>query len=79
MPEDPRAVRVWTENFERCLRAAEAHAPEWATIFRELPDIIRRTRWVEDLSRELARGGFGEVAVEPLSMGCAAIVSAARV
>jgi demethylmenaquinone methyltransferase/2-methoxy-6-polyprenyl-1,4-benzoquinol methylase len=76
MPEDPRAVRVWEESFAQALAAAEAHAPEWAPIFRELPGIIRRTSWVPDLARELAGAGFEDVAVETLAMGTAAIVAA---
>jgi demethylmenaquinone methyltransferase / 2-methoxy-6-polyprenyl-1,4-benzoquinol methylase len=77
-PQDPRALAEWTAAFERFAREAEAQSPEWVTIFRELPDIVRRSTWVPDLERELARCGFREIAVESLSMGCAAIVTARR-
>jgi demethylmenaquinone methyltransferase/2-methoxy-6-polyprenyl-1,4-benzoquinol methylase len=77
-PADPRAAARAEEQLAACLALAEARAPEWVTIFRELPGIIRRTTWVEDLLAALRRGRWAEIGCEPLSMGCAAIVSAVR-
>jgi demethylmenaquinone methyltransferase/2-methoxy-6-polyprenyl-1,4-benzoquinol methylase len=52
--------------------------PEWRTVFRELPDLLRATDWVDHATRCLERRGFEAVARQPLLFGIAALVKAVR-
>ena len=55
------------------------HYPEWHTIFRELPDLIRSTRWVGELLAALQAHAFEDIAVTPLTFGASTIVTARNV
>lgn len=52
--------------------------PQWAQTFRELPIVIRRTNWVEELQAALRAEGFAAVASQRLTLGGAALVSARK-
>ena len=75
-PTDTRVREGWEETFRRLLAEAEAEHSIWTPMLRELPGIIRRSDWVAESCREMKRCGFREISVNPLSMGCAAIVTA---
>ncbi len=77
-PADPRAAAAFEAQLDLSRRRAEAESPAFVTLFRELGEIVRRSRCVEDSVRELSRCGFRDVAVESLSMGCAALVTARK-
>lgn len=76
LPEDPEALRIWSETFERLAREVESREPVWATMMRDLPGIIAGSEWVEETRRELERCAFRDIVVDFLSMGCAAVVTA---
>lgn len=73
----PRALwRAWMWLLERF---APRFHPEWSNCFdRSLPHLIAESRWVADLTRELAARGYRDVARRRLSFGTAAIVVARR-
>jgi demethylmenaquinone methyltransferase/2-methoxy-6-polyprenyl-1,4-benzoquinol methylase len=52
--------------------------PQWARTFRELPILIRQTKWVEELQAALRAEGFGEIRQQRLTLGGAALVSAKK-
>lgn len=52
--------------------------PQWSTIFHELPQLIRRTTWVEDLVQALEAEGFVAIRVERLMLGGAGLITARR-
>jgi demethylmenaquinone methyltransferase/2-methoxy-6-polyprenyl-1,4-benzoquinol methylase len=73
----PRALwRVWMWLLERF---APWFHPEWSNLFdRSLKDLIVRSRWADDLERELAVRGYRDVRRLRLSFGTAALVVARR-
>lgn len=76
----PPGWRVWLFHayFKAMQLAGGALFPAWREIYRGLPVLIERTRWVPELERELARSGFSEVRTEHLTAYGSAIVSATR-
>lgn len=50
--------------------------PAWKTIFYELPDLLRRTEWVTDLTKALEENQFSHIEVESHTMGISTIVTA---
>lgn len=50
--------------------------PEWRTIFYELPELLRQTKWVDKLIEILEANGFSYVEVESHTMGISTIVTA---
>jgi demethylmenaquinone methyltransferase/2-methoxy-6-polyprenyl-1,4-benzoquinol methylase len=50
--------------------------PQWARTFRELPILIRQTKWVEEAQTALRAEGFSEVRQQRLTLGGAALVTA---
>lgn len=69
---------VLEDNFAACLAAAKGADSEWVTMFSELPGVIRESRWVDELVDELRAAGFRNIASRPVSVGCAAIVTAVK-
>lgn len=52
--------------------------PEWKEIFYELPAVIRKTNWINELTAALRREGFSEIQVESLTMQGSALVTGRR-
>jgi demethylmenaquinone methyltransferase/2-methoxy-6-polyprenyl-1,4-benzoquinol methylase len=52
--------------------------PEWKEVFHELPNVIRETKWVADITEALKREGFCDIQIEQLTLEGSAIVSARR-
>jgi len=52
--------------------------PEWKGVFRELPNVIRETKWVAELTESLKKEGFRDIQVESLTCEGSAIVSASK-
>ncbi len=52
--------------------------PEWKEVFHELPNVIRETKWVAEITAALKREGFCDIQVESLTCEGSAIVSASK-
>ena len=52
--------------------------PEWKETLYELPNVIRKTRWIEELTEAMRREGFEEIRVESLTMQGSALVTAKK-
>ena len=52
--------------------------PEWETSFRDLPTLIRETKWVDELTKALRANNFSDIKIDPLAFGASAIVSARK-
>lgn len=75
-PEHPVVRKAWERHFRRLHHAALNEWPAAIRVFDELPEIVRRSRWVEELTMLFVAHGFGGVAVEQLGRGTSAIVLA---
>lgn len=50
--------------------------PEWKEVLIELPTVIRKTRWVFEVTAAMRREGFSEIRTESLTLQGSALVSA---
>ena len=75
-PERPDVREIWETRFEELRRWARASQPEAEQMMTLLPEVIRASRWTRELPELLAKEGFSDVTLEPMSFGTCAIVSA---
>jgi demethylmenaquinone methyltransferase/2-methoxy-6-polyprenyl-1,4-benzoquinol methylase len=52
--------------------------PEWKETFYELPNVIRKTDWISELTAAMLREGFREIKVESLTLQGSALVTGKR-
>jgi demethylmenaquinone methyltransferase/2-methoxy-6-polyprenyl-1,4-benzoquinol methylase len=77
-PPDRLFARVWELYFRILQTAASRVYPRWRTIFYELPQLLRSTRWVTELIECLRKSVFTDITLESLTLGTAAIVTARK-
>lgn len=78
MPQRPLWAKIWEAHLGLMNRLGGGRFPEWREAFAGLPELIRRTTWVEDVVRLLHAGGFLDVSVQRLTFGSATLVSATK-
>lgn len=77
-PENPFA-RFFLGVYFRIMQALGSHAfPRWKTVFHELEDFLKQSRWVSELVAALETHGFRGIDARRFTLGCAAVVSAVR-
>ncbi|MGQ0526021.1 MAG: class I SAM-dependent methyltransferase [Betaproteobacteria bacterium] len=69
---------VWRTYFRMMQSVGSRVFPAWREIFFGLPELIRETRWVDELDASLRQNAFREVRIEPLTMHGSAIVTARK-
>jgi demethylmenaquinone methyltransferase/2-methoxy-6-polyprenyl-1,4-benzoquinol methylase len=52
--------------------------PQWKTALEGLPELLRKTRWVTQLTRGLEENAFSEIHVRPLTLGTSTLVTARK-
>jgi demethylmenaquinone methyltransferase/2-methoxy-6-polyprenyl-1,4-benzoquinol methylase len=72
-PTHAAVVGVWNERFDRLRAWAAERHPAAKTMFDELPEIIRASRWIEELSDLLQASGL-ETSVAHQTWGISALV-----
>ena len=70
--------RLWKFYFRILRRLGSPLFPEWKTVFFELPEFLRQSRWVPEVNAELRGNDFQRIRSESLTWGAAAIVTAVR-
>ncbi len=75
-PEHPVVRKAWERHFERLRHTALNEWPAAIRVFDELPEIVRGSTWVEELTTLLIAHGFSGVAVERLGRRNSALVLA---
>jgi demethylmenaquinone methyltransferase/2-methoxy-6-polyprenyl-1,4-benzoquinol methylase len=75
-PEHPVVRKAWERQFQRLRHIALNEWPAAIRVFDELPEIVRRSSWVDELTMFLVAHGFSGVAVERLDRGTSALVLA---
>jgi demethylmenaquinone methyltransferase / 2-methoxy-6-polyprenyl-1,4-benzoquinol methylase len=70
--------RAGWEAWWRLLGPALARRAAWAEVAQELPDLVRRSRWLPALLEALPRHGFVDVRVQHRTLGACALVRARR-
>ena len=74
-PRHPLTRWGWRLYFGILTLIGKRLAPEWSTVFDELPSLLRETAWVSESEVLLRESGFCDIATESLTFGAAAIVT----
>jgi demethylmenaquinone methyltransferase / 2-methoxy-6-polyprenyl-1,4-benzoquinol methylase len=77
-PTNPLFVGLWKMHFMFLQTYGKWKHPEWDMAFRDLPLLLAKTRWVDELTHALRANKFLEVKVEYLLFGASVIVSARK-
>ena len=75
-PEHPVVRKAWERHFRRLRHTALTEWPAALRVFDELPEIVRRSAWVEELTMLFVAHGYSGIAVERLGRGTSALVLA---
>jgi demethylmenaquinone methyltransferase / 2-methoxy-6-polyprenyl-1,4-benzoquinol methylase len=67
---------LWRVHFRLLQTAGSRLFPEWRTVFFELPDFLRETRWLPESLDRLERLSFEGIRCIPLTCGAAALITA---
>lgn len=77
-PEKRPFTAVW-ECYVRLMRLfGSLRYPQWRNVFDGLPPLLRETAWVGEVAQALERNRFSDIAIQPLTFGSAAIVTARK-
>ncbi|HLL26608.1 MAG TPA: class I SAM-dependent methyltransferase [Xanthobacteraceae bacterium] len=77
-PTNPLFVGFWKLHFKFLQTYGKWKYPEWEVAFRDLPLLLAKTRWVDELTRALRANKFSDIRVEYLIFGASVIVSARK-
>jgi demethylmenaquinone methyltransferase / 2-methoxy-6-polyprenyl-1,4-benzoquinol methylase len=53
--------------------------PEWENVFYGLPELLRQTRWVQELQTVIHENALSEIKVDYLTLGASAIITARKI
>jgi len=70
---------VWEFYFRLLQTIGALKYPQWRAIFDGLPGLLRETKWAGELQESLQENGFSETAIEYLTIGTSAIITAKKV
>ena len=71
-------LALWKMHFKFLQTYGKWKHPEWDIAFRNLPLLLEKTQWVDELTRALRANEFVDIKVEYLIFGASAIVSARK-
>jgi demethylmenaquinone methyltransferase / 2-methoxy-6-polyprenyl-1,4-benzoquinol methylase len=71
-------LALWKMHFKFLQTYGKWKHPEWDMAFRNLPLLLEKTQWVDELTRALRANEFVDIKVEYLIFGASAIVSARK-
>jgi demethylmenaquinone methyltransferase/2-methoxy-6-polyprenyl-1,4-benzoquinol methylase len=75
-PKSPFLQSLFEGYFKLISPVGRFLYPEWKEVFCELPNVIRETKWVLEITEALKKEGFRDIQVESLTCEGSAIVSA---
>jgi demethylmenaquinone methyltransferase / 2-methoxy-6-polyprenyl-1,4-benzoquinol methylase len=77
-PTRPLFLALWRTHFKILQAYGRWRHPEWILAFNDVPSLLGKTRWVDDLSEALRTKGFSELEVEHQIFGASVLVSARK-
>jgi demethylmenaquinone methyltransferase / 2-methoxy-6-polyprenyl-1,4-benzoquinol methylase len=75
-PARPAFAAIWRLHLELLQTLGARSYPEWAVAFRELPALLKESRWVEELTSTLEAHRFSDIQVRSFFLGASAMVTA---
>jgi len=70
---------LWRLYFRLLQSVGARKYPQWRAAFEGLPGLLRETRWTDELEKSLQKNDFSKIAVEYLTFGTSAIITARRI
>jgi hypothetical protein len=64
---------VFDDHFDRMRERCQDH-PDWNEVWELLPDVLKKTTWIEDTESEMRKAGLVDVTVVEQSMRMSALV-----
>jgi len=77
-PPNHAFAHLWEFYFQILQSAGTWKFPQWGDIFDGLPELLRETKWVTELTRTLRDNGFSDITIQFLTLGTSAIVTARK-
>lgn len=77
-PTHPLFVALWTIHFKLLQAYGKWRHPEWHATFTDVPLLLARTRWVDELTQALKANRFSDIKIEDQIFGASVIVSARK-
>jgi demethylmenaquinone methyltransferase / 2-methoxy-6-polyprenyl-1,4-benzoquinol methylase len=75
-PTRPLFVALWNAHFKVLQAYGRWGHPEWSVAFNDVPALLARTRWVDELSQALRAHRFSNIEIENQLFGASVLVSA---
>jgi len=77
-PTRPLFLALWKIHFKFLQAYGNWKHPEWNMAFNDVPFLLARTRWVDELTRALRANRFSDIEIENQMFGASVIVSARK-
>jgi demethylmenaquinone methyltransferase/2-methoxy-6-polyprenyl-1,4-benzoquinol methylase len=77
-PTHPLFVVPWKIHFKFLQAYGKLQHPEWNAAFNDVPLLLTKSRWVDELTRSLGANGFSSIEIENQIFGASAIVLARK-
>jgi demethylmenaquinone methyltransferase/2-methoxy-6-polyprenyl-1,4-benzoquinol methylase len=78
LPRQFVLVRIWALHVFLMKHFGTLLFPNWKTVFYELGDLVRETKWIDEYLVALPKFGYRNIAVQRLTAGSAAIICAEK-
>jgi len=77
-PTNPAYAMLWKLHFKFLQTYGAWRYPEWEIAFRELPVLLKKTKWVDELTNALEANHFTDIDIKSLAFDATAIVTARK-
>jgi demethylmenaquinone methyltransferase / 2-methoxy-6-polyprenyl-1,4-benzoquinol methylase len=77
-PANPAFLLLWRAYFRLMSTIGKRVFPEWRTVFRELPEFLRQSRWLPEALASLREHSFSDIRSESLTFGASSVVTARK-
>ena len=77
-PTRPLFVALWKIHFKFLQAYGNWKHPEWNMAFNDVPSLLTRTRWLDELIKALRANRFSDIEIENQIFGASVIVSARK-
>lgn len=74
-PQSRMIALSWKLYFKFLQKIGSLRYPEWQNVFFELPDLIRKTRWVEELTSAMRDNDLTDIRVKVLAFQGATLIT----
>jgi demethylmenaquinone methyltransferase / 2-methoxy-6-polyprenyl-1,4-benzoquinol methylase len=74
-PHNPILAAAWEFHFKMMQSILSRFYPEWRDVFFDLPELVRRTAWVDDLTRAMEENAVTGIEIKILTLQGATLVT----